>query len=488
MFDQSQTAAHPFRGRVRPRKAATAAIAAMTGVLMAGTLVGNTASAAVSPELVQPRSTVSNVAAERVKAGERYTIWPAGTVPNNPAVPQVSRIKLGTVFSSTQAGRIMGIRFYRADAARQTYKAQLWSGSDERLASVTFRATRGPGWKVVRFDEPVQIKAGRRYTAAYVTPDGGYPRDKNSLSPSHTVTNGPLTAHRGTYLHGAGRPVKSSQQSNYYVDVIFRPDAEASPPADFPGPDNTGVPTGVTLAPYTGPQTITTPGTSLDAQSLDGSLLIQARDVTISRSHINGHIMITTSGSVTITDSVIDGATFSDATVGGYNMTMRRTEILGSRQSVSCGGNCDIQDSWLHAQYMLPGSAWHGDGFISNGGSNVLLRHNTLACDTSPTGYGGACSAALAAYGDFAPISNHTYDNNLFVSSPAGYCMYAGYEPRKPYGSQATNVRVTNNVFQRGSSGKCAVYGPVASVAPDGSAGNVFSGNVWDDGTPLAHP
>ena len=175
--------------------------------------------------------------------------------------------------------------------------------------------------------------------------------------------------------------------------------------------------------------------------------------------------------------------TFNGSAVGQYNVTMRRVEVVGARQSVSCNENRDIQDSWLHAQYIKSGSDWHGDGFISNGGSNMLLRHNTLACDSLPTGAGGACSAAVAAFGDFAPIQNHTYDNNLFVSSPAGYCMYAGYDPAKPYGKLTKNVQVINNVFQRGSSGKCAVYGPVAAVAPSG--GNVFSGNVRDDGQPV---
>ena len=155
---------------------------------------------------------------------------------------------------------------------------------------------------------------------------------------------------------------------------------------------------------------------------------------------------------------------------------------------VSCNQGCDIQDSWLHAQYIEPGSDWHGDGFVSNGGHDVLLRHNTLACDSRPTGNGGACSAAVAAYGDFSAIVNHTYDNNLFVASPAGYCMYAGYDPAKPFGRQASGVVVTNNVFERGSNGKCGVFGPVTAVAPSGSSGNVFTGNVWDNGRAVPRP
>ena len=102
-----------------------------------------------------------------------------------------------------------------------------------------------------------------------------------------------------------------------------------------------------------------------------------------------------------------------------------------------------------------------------------------------PTGAGGACSAAVAAFGDFAPIQNHTYDNNLFVSSPAGYCMYAGYDPAKPYGKLTKNVQVINNVFQRGSSGKCAVYGlslrsrPAATATCSAATSGTTASRFW---------
>src|SRR4029079_9333988 len=118
----------------------------------------------------------------------------------------------------------------------------------------------------------------------------------------------------------------------------------------------------------------------------------------------------------------------------------------------------------------------------------LTLRHNSLHCSyTGP--YNGdtlGCSADLTGYPDFAPIKNNTIDRNLFVASPGGgFCAYGGATSGKPYSgdpTNATNQTFTNNVFQRGTNNKCGSYRPVTSFNPSES-GNVWAGNVWDDGT-----
>ena len=262
----------------------------------------------------------------------------------------------------------------------------------------------------------------------------------------------------------------------------------AGPPAEgFPDAGSTGVPDGVALSAYAGPMTVRTAGAVIDAKRVVGGLRITARDVVITRSEIKGTVHVEPSGSVTITDSTVDGGTSPDSAVSQYNLTLRRVEVVGARASVGCAGNCLVEDSWLHGQYMPAGSDWHGDGFLTNGGDDMVLRHNTLACDSRPTGAGGACSAAVAAYGDFEPVTNLVVEGNFFAPSPAGFCMYAGFDPGKPHGRAAAGIVVTDNVFARGSNGRCAAYGPVTAVAPTGR-GNVFSGNTWDDGRPLGRP
>ena len=47
----------------------------------------------------------------------------------------------------------------------------------------------------------------------------------------------------------------------------------------FPGPDNTGVPVGTVLTPYTGPCTITVANTVIDSKIISCELLIRANNV-----------------------------------------------------------------------------------------------------------------------------------------------------------------------------------------------------------------
>ena len=445
-------------------------------------------------------------------AGE-LTLWPETARPTSASHDDGQPLEIGVRVRVDRDGVMNGVRFFKGRGDTGRHVAHLWSSNGGLLGRATFRSETSRGWQTARFATPVAVRAGATYIASYHTELGRYAGDNDFFS-GRGVDNGPLHAPasapgagNGVYRYGGEAfPTSTFRASNYWVDVLYAPsgsggqpdagaalDATPPPPSPpppsssgrFPDATNTGVPDGVALSAYTGPLTITIAGAVIDAKTVTGTLDVQARGVTIRRSHVRGIVNVVGGNSVTIEDSFIDGGTHDGAAVGQNNVTMRRVEVIGARQSVSCHSNCDIQDSWLHAQYIRPGSDWHGDGYISNGGSNVVLRHNTLACDSRPTGAGGACTAALAAFGDWAPIRDHTYDNNLFGESPAGFCMYAGYEPSKPYGSNPTYVRVTNNVFQRGANGKCAVYGPFTGYKASGE-GNVFTGNRWDDGTPLS--
>jgi hypothetical protein len=89
---------------------------------------------------------------------------------------------------------------------------------------------------------------------------------------------------------------------------------------------------------------------------------------------------------------------------------MSRLNVYGSRVSVLCGTYCLIEDTWLHGQYLEPVSDWHADGYVSNGGSNVVVRRNTIACEPPGNSNGGGCTGPGAAFGDFGPLPNITYD------------------------------------------------------------------------------
>jgi hypothetical protein len=265
------------------------------------------------------------------------------------------------------------------------------------------------------------------------------------------------------------------------------PSPSPTSPSDWPGPDNTGVPDGTTLTPYTGPCTITTAGTTIDSADVTCDLNIRAPGVTIIRSRIHGQIDTGegTNAGLWLQDSeVINGKRAACQCVGSDHFVMLRVEVVGGNRGVYCRLDCTVQDSWIHGTDLQPYQ--HASAVRVEQHSTIL--HNTLQCDwTAITDSEIGCSADLTGYPDFAPIHHNTIERNLFVANPVGlgFCAYGGGTGGKPYSgdpANATYIVFRDNVFQRGSNGLCGQWGPVTDFAA-GRVGNVWTGNVYDDGT-----
>lgn len=256
------------------------------------------------------------------------------------------------------------------------------------------------------------------------------------------------------------------------------------PTSGFPDASSTGVPDGTTLRRYTGDCTIQTT-VRLDAVDATacGALLIRAPGVQITNSLLP-RVDLTEGGSesVTITDSTIRGGEWSDGAVWGYNFSLLRTEVTGGQHNVHCADNCTVVDSWLHDQYNPDGESYHNNAFLTNGGSDMVLRHNTLHCTATLNSTDGGCTSNVSLFGDFDPVSNVLVENNFLRAnnSSISYCAYGGYQPTKQF-PIATGIRYVDNVFEPGPNGKCGVYGPVTSFQT-GASGNEWSGNVWTTG------
>ncbi|GIM65678.1 hypothetical protein Pve01_86470 [Planomonospora venezuelensis] len=412
--------------------------------------------------------------------------------------------EVGMRFKAKVAGTATGVRYYkpRASKASTPESATLWSTSGKILARKKLGPVKGTGWKKVRFDSGVTLTAGKAYVVSVHTgAKGVHPATPRGFDKAKS--NAQLRAPGGN--NGVTRPGSKARfpsneargNTNYWVDVRFAPaDAGTTPaptptatpttpaPGGWPGPDNTGVPAGTTLTPYTGPCTITSARTlsAVDATSC-GALVINTTGVIIEKSLVPRVQSIYGDGnsSVTITDSDVRAGATSTGGLWGYNITARRVDVTGGQHSFQCNNNCEVTDSWLHDQYNPNGGSYHNNAFISNGGSNMLVRGNTLHCTAVLNSTDGGCTADVSLFGDFDPIDNVTIDNNFLRAnnSSISYCAYGGDSDSKPY--TGTNVRFTNNVFERGPNRKCGVYGPVTSFDRN-AAGNVWSGNVWDSG------
>jgi len=168
-----------------------------------------------------------------------------------------------------------------------------------------------------------------------------------------------------------------------------------------------------------------------------------------------------------------------------------RTEIINTNRAAYCQSSCLIQDSYFHGTNLWPDASNLAHASSVREEQNLTLRHNSLHCSyTGPfVNNEIGCSADLTGYPDFAPIKNNTVDGNLFVANTGNaFCAYGGATAGKPFSgdpTNATNQKFTNNVFQRGTNNKCSAYGPVTNFDKT-RPGNVWSGNVWDDGTAVA--
>jgi hypothetical protein len=292
----------------------------------------------------------------------------------------------------------------------------------------------------------------------------------------------------------------------------------------WPGPQTTGVPAGTTLTAYTGPMTITTDNTVIDSKNITGDLVIQAKNVTVSKSKItNGEILLdedtmpnNTAWSATVIDSEVDAGGpkhINDSTpctsqetnavcnarsaVSTANFTVLRSNIHGGQTAVQCdmdnhGTICDVEDSWLHGQLNGAQSdaiPWHLGGSLSDGmnpTSSYKFVHNRAACDWPVNALEEGCTGDLNLISNFAPIHDVHVEKNFFVASNGlSYCTYGGF---KSY--TGSNIVYLNNVFQRndtssgGTTTKCGHYGAVTDFK-FGWTGNLWLNNMWDDGTPL---
>jgi hypothetical protein len=253
----------------------------------------------------------------------------------------------------------------------------------------------------------------------------------------------------------------------------------------FPNAATTGVPTGTSLTPYTGPCSIQTNNVVIDSKTINCDLRILAQGVTIKNSILNGTIYSDPdyfNGSFTLTDSEVRMPQSTGTGIGDVNFVVNRVEVTGGSRSINCAANCTVTNSYLHGQYTDKRGIDHESAIRMGSGS--VIRNNHITCDSTPVPPDAGCSAALTGYGDFAIVQKNTIDNNLIDGGPfgsMGYCAYGGSTTGKPYSAGVNNIKFTNNIFMRGPSGKCGIWGPITSF-DSRAPGNVWTNNLWNDG------
>ena len=267
----------------------------------------------------------------------------------------------------------------------------------------------------------------------------------------------------------------------------------AAPTCSIPTATSVG-PTG-TLTAYTGPTTISTNGAVIDSVTFNGSLVVNADNVTIRNSRILGatganYVIQQASGhtGLTITNSEVGAQAGQHpdraiASFGSY-MTVDHSLVHGTQRGIQTGQyttvTCSYSDDFDNS------SGNHATGVMSLGGTNhVTLLNNAFGCGT------GQCSAAMSVYPQTnfgGPNNDWLIQGNLF--NGGSYCVYLGYSPSSGE-SPNTNIRMIGNLFGTKYDPQCGIYGPVGSwytAAQIVGTGNVWSGNTFTNGTAIVEP
>ncbi len=185
------------------------------------------------------------------------SIWADDTAPAIEGVADGNELELGVRFTADADGFVKGVRFYKGRNNDGTHIGTLWTAAGQQLANATFANESTLGWQEVTFSTPVQVTAGTTYVASYHTTKGWYSADYGGLGraadnpPLHALADG-NGGGNGVFKYGArGFPNQTSGSTNYWVDVVFSPPPDTTPPAvaaKSPGNDATSVPTGGKVA------------------------------------------------------------------------------------------------------------------------------------------------------------------------------------------------------------------------------------------------
>lgn len=516
----------PRRRPVLARIVATTAAAAVVGVTLS---VASSGAATLTP--AQAAAAVSG----------KVTVWgdaaPAGAVDTDR-----DSVELGTPFTPTKDGIVLGVRFYKTAENTGVHVGNLWDSTGKRLASATFTGETAKGWQTVYFDKPVTLKSGTRYVASYLAPKGRYFQTQQFWAGSSTDLLSVVRGASGVYSYGKTStfPTQTWNRSQYWVDPVFAPTGSTgagtatptpkptatttapsptptatttapsptptatatatpsptptttttpaptptatatTPPAStgFPSASTTGVPAGVALTPYTGPSRITQPGTVIDSKIITTPLVITAG-----------------ANDVTIKNSIVRANGFwlvlNDE--GATNLQIIDTELDGQ-------GNTGNDAAVAGRNYTLTRVNIHGtiDGLKL--GDNVTVQDSyihdlVMTGDSHNDGMQslGSNNVKILRNNVIVPkgatsaiiLSTGSADSmkNILIDGNllggGAYTVYGGYQSGTDVLSRVSGVVISNNRITTAVYPNGGAYGPFSSV--DAPA-VTLSGNTWYDG------
>lgn len=212
---------------------------------------------------------------------------------------------------------------------------------------------------------------------------------------------------------------------------------------------------------------ITKSGTVVDGKDINGTIWVDADNVTIKNSRISGKgfsVIQIKSGSsnVKISNVEVDGRGMSgeEGSMGIMGpASVTGSDITGVENGLTPGSGSVLSGNYVHG-LKSPGAP-HYDGIQMDGGlSNITIEKNTIINDYGQT-------AAVMIDNGFGPMKNIVVNANRLVGG--GYTVYSDGEQGS---ASITGVSFTNNRMGKGHWGYSVIRN--SSVT--------WSGNV-DDST-----
>ena len=203
----------------------TVSFNAQTNLVTFTPTAGYTGAASFSYAIADGRGGTATATANLAVTTPIVSLFSASDTPAVLSDPDTAQVNLGVRFTSSAAGAITGIKYYKGTGDTGTHTGSLWSSTGTLLASATFANETSSGWQTVIFNNPVSITAGTTYVASYHS-NGHYTSTGNYFTSPHV--NGPLTApagNNGVYTYGSGNlfPTSTYGATNYWVDVLYSP-------------------------------------------------------------------------------------------------------------------------------------------------------------------------------------------------------------------------------------------------------------------------
>jgi Domain of unknown function (DUF4082)/Bacterial Ig-like domain/Bacterial Ig domain len=186
-------------------------------------------------------------------------LWDDTAAPATVTVNDAQGVELGVKFRPDQAGTITGVKFYKGPKNTGTHTGYLYNtATGAKLGTVTFGTETTAGWQTATFATPIAVTANTLYTVSYFTPTGFYSATSGGMS--STVDSGPLHAPgnnttdggNDVYRYGltGGTVPTSGGGANYWVDAVFRPAPDTTPPtvaSTTPSAGTRSVPVGTSV-------------------------------------------------------------------------------------------------------------------------------------------------------------------------------------------------------------------------------------------------